>query len=105
MSRWTGWLQPSRWEGCGQMLVEAMTVSIPIVAADVGTIRDVTGRAARIVSAENPVSIAGAVADFDPQARDRAARTELARARSFGWTWVASSLAAADDCLPWVRSP
>jgi len=54
---------PSRWEGFGSVLVEAMAVEIPIVASDLPAIREVVehGRSALLVAPESSASLASAL--------------------------------------------
>lgn len=92
---------PSRWEGFGLMLVEAMAAGLPIVATNTGAIAEVTGRAARLVPVGDPAALAAAIASFDPAARTRAAQAGLVRARSFDWATAGARLAGLYDALPW----
>jgi glycosyltransferase involved in cell wall biosynthesis len=92
---------PSRWEGFGLMLVEAMAAGLPIVATNTGAIAEVTGRAARLVPVGDPAALAAAIASFDPAARTRAAEAGLLRARSFDWATAGARLAGFYDALPW----
>jgi glycosyltransferase involved in cell wall biosynthesis len=52
---------PSRWEGQPLVLQEALRAGRPIVAADVGGVRALAGKAALLVPAENPAMLALAV--------------------------------------------
>ena len=53
---------PSRWEGQPLILQEAMKACRPIVAADVGGVRDLTGdEAALLVQPDDPAALAAAV--------------------------------------------
>jgi glycosyltransferase involved in cell wall biosynthesis len=69
---------PSRWEGLGSVLLEAMALRAPIVATDLGPVRETVGDGvARLVPVESPDDLARAIADTlrDPGARaDMAAR-------------------------------
>jgi glycosyltransferase involved in cell wall biosynthesis len=91
---------PSRWEGFGLMLVEAMAAGLPIVATDAGAIAEVTGGAARLVPAGDPAALAEAIRCFDPGARAMAAEAGLVRARDFDWPAAATRLAVLYDGLP-----
>ncbi|MGH2751085.1 MAG: glycosyltransferase [Actinomycetota bacterium] len=73
---------PSRWEGLGSVLLEAMALEAPIVASDLPPVREVVSQAhARLVPTESPDLMARALGAtlFDPVESDRRAR--LARAR------------------------
>lgn len=73
---------PSRWEGFGVALIEAMGVGARIVATDLPTTTEITdgGRCARLVPVGHPAALAEAIVQVldDPRADDRA---EAARAR------------------------
>jgi len=92
---------PSRWEGFGLMLVEAMAAGLPIVASDAGAIPDVTAGVARIVPVGDSKALAEAIAGFDAEARVAAGNRGLRRARDFTWPAAADRLARLYDALPW----
>ena len=52
---------PSRWEGQSLVLQEALRAGRPVVAADVGGVREVTADAALLVSPGDPQALAAAV--------------------------------------------
>jgi glycosyltransferase involved in cell wall biosynthesis len=52
---------PSRWEGLGSILVEAMALGAPVVASSVGPIPDLAGSWARLVPPEDPSALSDAV--------------------------------------------
>lgn len=52
---------PSRWEGFGLMLAEAMAAGVPVVASCVGGIPDVLAGAGVLVPPEDPAALAGAI--------------------------------------------
>jgi glycosyltransferase involved in cell wall biosynthesis len=91
---------PSRWEGFGLMLVEAMAAGLPIIASDVGAIPEVTGGAATLVPPSDPVALAAEIAAMDAPARDRASAAGRLRAQTFCWPTAANHLAALYDRLP-----
>jgi glycosyltransferase involved in cell wall biosynthesis len=74
---------PSRWEGFGSILVEAMALGVTLVATDVGPVPDVVGEGwARLVPADRPDALAAAVLDAAAEEPDEAARrSSRARAR------------------------
>lgn len=90
---------PSRWEGFGLMLVEAMAAGLPIVASDAGAIPEVTAGAARIVPAGDPRALAEALGSFDAGARAVAREKGIQRARDFTWPAAAERLTHLYDAL------
>jgi murein biosynthesis integral membrane protein MurJ len=75
---------PSRWEGQSLLVQEALRVGAALVATDAGGTRAVTGEAARLVPAGDPVALAGAVRGLldDPTAVDALRRAALEQART-----------------------
>jgi glycosyltransferase involved in cell wall biosynthesis len=73
---------PSRREGFGSVLLEAMALETPIVASDLSPIREVLGDdTAGLVTPENPVALAAEIGRIfrDPPGSRR--RTDAARRR------------------------
>jgi glycosyltransferase involved in cell wall biosynthesis len=73
---------PSRWEGLGSTLLEAMALEAPIVASDLPAVREVVSdREARLVPASDGDALAEAIGEVlaDPAAAHR--RTVAARDR------------------------
>lgn len=72
---------PSRWEGLGGVLLEAMALELPIVASDLPAVREVVqhGETALLVPSEDPKALADSALEL---IRDQALRERLtARAR------------------------
>jgi glycosyltransferase involved in cell wall biosynthesis len=76
MQSCTLYLQPSRFEGFGLAIAEAMACGAPVVTSRVGALPHVVGDAARYVNGEDPADIARGVVDL---LRDDAARAALGR--------------------------
>lgn len=73
---------PSRWEGQPLIVQEALRAGRPIVATDVGGVRDLTGDAAVLVPPGDPAALAAAVLSVldDPGLAARLAAAARARA-------------------------
>ncbi|MGY0194978.1 glycosyltransferase [Leptothrix sp. BB-4] len=91
---------PSRWEGYGLMLVEAMACATPIVASRAGAIPEVVGDGpdgpADLVPTEDIEALAAAIDTLlrDPVRRAARGAAGPARAATFGWQRSADQLDA-----------
>jgi glycosyltransferase involved in cell wall biosynthesis len=83
-------LHTSWTEGLPQVLVEAFAAAVPVVATDVGGIRDAVGAAARLVP---PGDAPAAAAELEAIAADAELRKRLIQA---GHDYVASRTASAE---------
>ena len=74
---------PSRKEGLPFVLLEAMVAGVPIVATDVGGVRETVGDAGLVVAPEDPQALAEAIAKVlgDGNLRHGLAERSLARGR------------------------
>jgi glycosyltransferase involved in cell wall biosynthesis len=78
---------PSRFEGFGAPILEAMTRGCPVIAADATAIPEVVSNAGRLVSPDNAEDWAEAMVELidDSSARETLADAGSARAREFTW--------------------
>lgn len=74
---------PSRWEGLGSVLIEAMALEAPIVASDLPPVREVVGgeAGARLVPPGHPESLARAIAAAITKPAETAMRVAFAHQR------------------------
>jgi alpha-1,3-rhamnosyl/mannosyltransferase len=90
-------VQPSFEEGFGLPVLEAMTLGVPVVAADRGALPEVLGGAGLLFDPEDPAQLAAAIerAIDEPGFERRAADAGIARAAHYTWDRTAHSVFAA----------
>ena len=84
---------PSRYEGFGLQLVEAMAAGTPVLCTDGGSQREVAGGAAAIVPVGDVEAFAGAAAAIlrDPEKQEKMRSLGKARAACFTWDATANA--------------
>jgi glycosyltransferase involved in cell wall biosynthesis len=94
---------PSRLETFGFVFVEAMSIGLPVVAADAGAAPEVLGEAGLLVPPDDPGRLAAALDELltDSESRGRRGRAGLLRAARFQWD---TSAAMYHDVLKAVMS-
>lgn len=77
------WCVPSRWEGFGGILIEAMALEVPVVASDIPPIREVMGtdEIFNLADPDNPEALAKAVLQTIQSEDGCRRRTSLGRWR------------------------
>ncbi len=82
MRRCKVYLQPSRFEGFGLAILEAMSCGASIVTSPVGAVPEVVGETARLVDGTSPEAIAEAVSALLSQEKARVELGQQARRRA-----------------------
>lgn len=89
---------PSRYEGFGVPVLEALAAGLPVVAADAGALPEVVGAAGRLLDPGDPAAWAAALAEVAgaaPLQRARLQAAARARAAEFGPPRTGAALVAA----------
>jgi glycosyltransferase involved in cell wall biosynthesis len=88
---------PSFAEGFGMVCLESMALGVPVVAADLASVREVGGDAVRLVPPGDAAAMADAIRALldDPGERERLGRAGVARAATFTWERTAAGVAEA----------
>ncbi|NUS18062.1 MAG: glycosyltransferase family 4 protein, partial [Streptomyces sp.] len=76
---------PSRWEARALVAQEALHAGVPLVATDVGGMRELVGDAAALVPYGDPLALAGTVADLLADPGRRTALSVAGRAQAATW--------------------
>jgi glycosyltransferase involved in cell wall biosynthesis len=84
-------VHPSFEEGFGMTVLEAMSLGVPVVASDRGSLPEVLGGAGLLVDPDRPADIADAIARVlgDDGLAESCAAKGVARARAFRWELTA----------------
>ncbi len=92
----TAYVAPTRFEGFGLPVLEAMARGCPVVCSDLPVLREVGGDAAVYVDTTRPEPLAAALRTVLADAPGRARRVEagLAQAGRFGWDRTAAATVA-----------
>ena len=92
----TAYVHPSKWEGFGFPVLEAMACGTPVISSNAASLPEVCGDAALLI---DPEDIAGWVDAIERVATDRSLRKKLFEAgqsRANQFTWRATALSTRD---------
>jgi glycosyltransferase involved in cell wall biosynthesis len=84
-------VMPSHTEGFGIPALEAMTVGVPVIAANRGALPEVVGSAGRLIDPDDPVALASALeaVAFDRPTRDAMREAGWREATRYDWPLTA----------------
>lgn len=98
-------LFPSRYEGFGLPPLEAMTSDCPVIASDIGAVREVCGDAAALFDCDDDRALASLMtAALSDTGRWRAERIAAGRGRASRYRWEQPVRVIADACRQLERS-
>lgn len=88
---------PSHMEGFGMPALEAMTIGVPVIAANRGAVPEVIGKAGRLFEPDDAAGLTHVLKEVltDRALRGRMCDAGLAQARRFQWTDAARAMRAA----------
>jgi glycosyltransferase involved in cell wall biosynthesis len=87
----TAMVFPSRFEGFGAPVLEAMSRSCPVIASDATSLPEVVGDAGVLISPDNPEHWAHAMSDLLENAEARAGLAKAGVERAWDFTWRKSA--------------
>ena len=93
----SAFLYPSRYEGFGMPVLEAMACGTPVVTSNVSSLPEVAGNAAVLVDPDDLAAMTAGMSELleDEDLRIRLAGMGLARAAAFTWERTARATAGA----------